>query len=179
MRRWVFAGLPPAIASTSPPWRGMTGLTTPDGCGVVATGWTRAMAEACRADHPNGIKPPIHRCCQRLHWRRSIGAMDDTRSDALIRRNHELLAAAAKAWSDFMGTVARIDHAESRRGCGVRVGTGGRRLAGTARAERTDPTSITSHRLTTLTGAGQGGQGGQPIMRLWRISSCRVRRRYR
>ena len=36
--------------------------------------------------------------------------MDDTRSDDLIRRNHELLAAAAKAWSDFMETAARIDH---------------------------------------------------------------------
>ena len=35
--------------------------------------------------------------------------MDDTRSDDLIRRNHELLAAAAKAWSDFMETAARID----------------------------------------------------------------------
>ena len=39
--------------------------------------------------------------------------MDDTRSDDLIRRNHELLAAAAKAWSDFMETVARIDPRES------------------------------------------------------------------
>ena len=37
--------------------------------------------------------------------------MDDTRSDDLIRRNRELLAAAAKAWSDFMETAARIDHA--------------------------------------------------------------------
>ena len=36
--------------------------------------------------------------------------MDDTRSDDLIRRNHELLAAAAKARSDFMETAARIDH---------------------------------------------------------------------
>ena len=54
------------------------------------------------------------RCCQGLHWRRSIGAMDDTKSDDLIRRNHELLAAAAKAWSDFMGTVARIDHARQQ-----------------------------------------------------------------
>ena len=40
--------------------------------------------------------------------------MDDTKSDDLIRRNHELLAAAAKAWSDFMGTVARIDHARQQ-----------------------------------------------------------------
>jgi hypothetical protein len=40
--------------------------------------------------------------------------MDDTRSDDLIRRNHELLAAAAKAWSDFMETVARIDHVRAR-----------------------------------------------------------------
>ena len=39
--------------------------------------------------------------------------MDDTRSDDLIRRNHELLAAAAKAWSDFMETAARIDHARA------------------------------------------------------------------
>ena len=37
--------------------------------------------------------------------------MDNTRSDDLIRRNHELLAAAAEAWSDFMETAARIDHA--------------------------------------------------------------------
>jgi hypothetical protein len=36
--------------------------------------------------------------------------MDDTKSDDLIRRNHELLAAAAKAWSDFMETAARIEH---------------------------------------------------------------------
>ena len=40
--------------------------------------------------------------------------MDDTRSDDLIRRNHELLAAAAKAWSDFMETAARIDHAREQ-----------------------------------------------------------------
>jgi ribosomal protein L31E len=40
--------------------------------------------------------------------------MDDTRSDDLIRRNHELLAAAAKAWSDFMETVARIDHVRAQ-----------------------------------------------------------------
>ena len=37
--------------------------------------------------------------------------MDDTKSDDLIRRNHELLAAAAKAWSDFMETTATIDAA--------------------------------------------------------------------
>ena len=29
--------------------------------------------------------------------------MDNTRSDDLIRRNHELLAAAAKAWRDSHG----------------------------------------------------------------------------
>ena len=40
--------------------------------------------------------------------------MDDTGSDDLIRRNHELLAAAARAWSDFMETVARIDHAREQ-----------------------------------------------------------------
>jgi hypothetical protein len=40
--------------------------------------------------------------------------VDDTRSDDLIRRNHELLAAAAKAWSDFMETAARIDHAKEQ-----------------------------------------------------------------
>ena len=32
----------------------------------------------------------------------------------MIRRNHELLAAAAKAWSDFMETVARIDHVRAQ-----------------------------------------------------------------
>jgi hypothetical protein len=41
--------------------------------------------------------------------------MDDTRSDDLIRRNHELLAAAAKAWSDFMETAARIDHVREQK----------------------------------------------------------------
>jgi hypothetical protein len=81
--------------------------------------------------------------------------MDDTRSDDLIRRNHELLAAAAKAWSDFMETVAR------RRGCGVRFGTGRPRLCpvGPARAwsERTDPTYLDHQsRLTTLTGCWTG-----------------------
>ena len=40
--------------------------------------------------------------------------MDDTRSDDLIRRNHELLAAAAKAWRDLMETAARIDHAREQ-----------------------------------------------------------------
>ena len=75
-----------------------------------------AMGEACRADHPNGIKLPLRPdAAKRLHWRRSIGAMDDTRSDDLIRRNHELLAAAAKAWSDFMETVARIDHMRAQK----------------------------------------------------------------
>jgi hypothetical protein len=40
--------------------------------------------------------------------------MDDTRSNDLIWRNHERLAAAAKAWSDFTDTVSRIDHAREQ-----------------------------------------------------------------
>ena len=40
--------------------------------------------------------------------------MGDARSDDLIRRNHELLAAAAKAWSDFMETAARIDQGRTQ-----------------------------------------------------------------
>ena len=52
-------------------------------------------------------------------------------------------------------------------GCGEGFGTGRRRLfpVGPARAlsERTDPTSIASHRLITLT---EPGQGGQPISKL-------------
>jgi hypothetical protein len=40
--------------------------------------------------------------------------MDDTKNDDLIQRNHELLAAAAKAWSDFMDTAARIEHAREQ-----------------------------------------------------------------
>ena len=52
--------------------------------------------------------------------------MDDTGAmRILIRRNHELLAAAAKAWSDFMETAARIfDHARAGEDAGVRFGTG-------------------------------------------------------
>jgi hypothetical protein len=41
--------------------------------------------------------------------------MDDTRSDDLIRRNHELIAAAAQAWSDFMETMTRIDHVREQK----------------------------------------------------------------
>ena len=84
--------------------------------------------------------------------------MDDTRSDDLIRRNHELLAAAARAWSDFMETVARIDHAREQERMRRALWYG---LAGAARAwsEGTDPTSITSHRLTTLTGCWTGWSG--------------------
>ena len=40
--------------------------------------------------------------------------MDDTRSDDLIRRNRDLLAAAAKAQSDLMEMAARIDHASEQ-----------------------------------------------------------------
>ena len=32
----------------------------------------------------------------------------------MIRRTHELLAAAAKAWSDFMEMVARMDHVRAQ-----------------------------------------------------------------
>jgi hypothetical protein len=39
--------------------------------------------------------------------------MDDTRSDDLIRRNHELLVAAVKAWSDFHGNGAENRSRES------------------------------------------------------------------
>jgi hypothetical protein len=66
--------------------------------------------EAGGADHPNGNLSPIPPDAAKGYFeRRNIDAMDDTRTDDLIRRNHELLAPAAQAWSDFMETVARID----------------------------------------------------------------------
>ena len=80
--------------------------------------------------------------------RRSIDAMDNTRTDDLIRRNHELLAAAAQAWSAFMETVARIDQ-------GVDVSCAlARHLGDRTRARGAAATSITvarvlAHRPTT------------------------------
>ena len=80
--------------------------------------------------------------------RRSIDAMDNTRTDDLIRRNHELLAAAAQAWSAFMETVARI---RSRSGRFVRFGTAsGRPDAGEGRGCYLDNRrSVLAHRPTT------------------------------
>jgi hypothetical protein len=78
--------------------------------------------------------------------------MDNTRTDDLIRRNHELLAAAAQAWSAFMETVARIDHARERRsGRFVRFGTAsGRPDAGEGRGCYLDNRrSVLAHRPTT------------------------------
>ena len=89
-----------------------------------------------RAEPITRIKPLIPPDADRSYIvRRSIDAMDNTRTDDLIRRNHELLAAAAQAWSAFMETVARIDHARERRsGRFVRFGTAsGRPDAGEGR----------------------------------------------
>jgi hypothetical protein len=90
------------------------------------------------ADHPNGIKPLIPPDADRSYIvRRSIDAMDNTRTDDLIRRNHELLAAAAQAWSAFMETVARIDQ-------GVDVSCAlARHLGDRTRARGAAATSIT------------------------------------
>ena len=128
-------------------------LTTLTGWWSGWSDWSRVWTtgEAGRANHLNGIKPPLRPDAAKGYI--GIGAMDDTRSDDLIRRNRELLAAAAKARSDFMETAARIDHMRTQARMPVRFGTGRRWLAGTAHAwnERTDPTRSDHQPLDTST----------------------------
>ena len=66
-------------------------------------GWAAQADEAGRAQITRtGSSRRPHPMLPRATLASEIGAMDDTKSDDLILVNHELLAAAAKAWSDFM-----------------------------------------------------------------------------